>query len=99
MNKTLRKGLGAIVGLAVAGMTLGTEGCAKKEVYDIPRGECRQTTCGEVCYNGIKGDMISADVDNRNIGFPIENMLVYVRGCEMPVLEVNENLLVLKNWQ
>ncbi|MFA5888415.1 MAG: hypothetical protein WC852_06930 [Candidatus Nanoarchaeia archaeon] len=100
MNKTTRKGLGAIVGLVVAGLALGTEGCAPaKQVYDIPRGECRQTTCGEVCYNGIMEGMINADIEERNMGFPLVNRLVYVKGCEMPVLQVNEDLLVIKNWQ
>lgn len=83
-------------------LVLGTAaiGCAaKKEVYDIPKGECRQTTCGEVCYNGIREGMINADIENSNIGFPLVNRLVYVKGCEMPVLEVSEDLLVIKNWQ
>ena len=33
------------------------------------------------------------------MGFPLVNRLVYVKGCEMPVLEVSEDLLVIKNWQ
>lgn len=102
MNKTLRNGLGAIVGLAVAGLTFGTEGCAPaKRVYDIPRGECRQTTCGEVCYNGIQGGMINANVKGKSepTGFPVENMLLYIDGCKLPVVDVTENLLVLQNWK
>lgn len=102
MNKTLRQGLGAIVGLAVAGLTFGTEGCAPaKQVYDIPKGECRDTTCGEVCYEGIHSGMISAKVNGKDkdaTGFPVENMLIYVRGCELPVVDVDEDLLVVKNW-
>ncbi|MFH1066102.1 MAG: hypothetical protein V1734_06355 [Nanoarchaeota archaeon] len=82
-------------------LVLGTAaiGCARKEVYDIPRGECRQTSCGEVCYNGIREGMISADIEKSNMGFPLVNGLVYVKGCEMPVLEVSDDLLVIKNWQ
>mgnify|MGYP001559206668 CR=1 FL=1 len=103
MNKTLRNGLGAIVGLAVAGLTLGTNGCTPaKHIYDIPTGECRNTTCGEVCYEGIHGNMISAKIngkDKPSTGFPIANRLLYIRGCEMPVNYVSDDLLVVQNWQ
>ena len=83
-------------------LVLGTAALScdvKKEIYDIPKGECRQTSCGEVCYNGIRNGIINADIEKRNMGFPLVNRLVYVKGCEMPVLEVSEDLLVIKNWQ
>jgi len=88
--------LALVLGTAALGFA------AKKEVYDIPKGECRQTSCGEVCYNGIQGGFISAKVNGKNkdpTGFPIENMLIYVRGCELPVIDVTNDLLVTKNWQ
>lgn len=102
MNKTTRNGLGAIVGLAVASLTFGIDGCEGKHVYDIPRGECRQTSCGEVCYGGLHGEMISAKIngkDKPSTGFPIANRILYVRGCELPVVNVTDDLLVVKNWE
>lgn len=102
MNKTTRSGLGAIVGLAVAGLTFGTEGCEGKRVYDIPREECRQTTCGEVCYEGLHSGMISAKVNGKNkdaTGFPVENGLIYAMKCELPVVDVTNDLLIVKNWE
>ena len=83
-------------------LVLGTAAldCAPaKQIYEIGNGTCEQTSCGEVCYNGIKQGMINADIEKRNMGFPLVNRLVYVKGCEMPVLEVSEDLLVIKNWQ
>lgn len=100
MNKITRNGLGAIVGLAVAGLTLGsTEGCSgRKEVYDILNGQCRNTSCGEVCYNGVSSGMIHTKIDGKYIGFPIENSELNIEECKLPIVDVTDDLLVIKNW-
>lgn len=100
MNKTLRNGLGAIVGLGIASISIGTESCAeKKEVYDILNGKCRQTSCGEVCYEGLHGEMIHAKIDRKYKGFPVENIEINIGECKLPVVDVTDDMLVLKNWE
>ena len=70
----------------------------KKEIYDIPKGGCVNTSCGEVCYLGADQGNIFTRINGEFAEFPAEYRKISVEECELPVVSINNELLVLKNW-